>query len=120
MEFSRAYELMDIELQCVRRHSIGICNRNCENCDLVQKDTDLIEAYQMAKFALRHFFPWVEETIYISEKDSKKSFERNKKLWAEAAEELKEKRINELKQEIKKLERWIDNGDNSNMDNSSV
>ena len=53
MEFERAYELMDIELQCVHRNIIG-CDRDCANCDLVQKDTDLIEAYQMAKFALRH------------------------------------------------------------------
>lgn len=52
MEFARAYELMDIELQCVRRNSTGQCNRECDKCDLVQKDTDLIEAYQMAKFAL--------------------------------------------------------------------
>ena len=51
MEFERAYELMDIELQCVHRNILG-CDRNCAKCDLVQKDTDLVEAYQMAKFAL--------------------------------------------------------------------
>lgn len=54
MEFERAYELMDIELQCVRRNSIHGCDRVCGKCDLAQKDTDLIEAYQMAKFALKH------------------------------------------------------------------
>lgn len=120
MEFSRAYELMDIELQCVLRNSTGICNRDCKNCDLVQKDTDLIEAYQMAKYALSYFVPSVEEFVRISEKDLEKSLERNEKLWSEAAEELKEKRINALNQEIKELERWINKNDSSNMDNSSV
>lgn len=52
MEFQKAHEIMDIELQCVRRNICKICDRNCGECDLVQKDTDLIEAYQMAKFAL--------------------------------------------------------------------
>ena len=53
MEFKDAYNLMDIELECVRRNSTHTCNRECDRCDLVQKDTDLIEAYQMAKFALK-------------------------------------------------------------------
>lgn len=53
MEFKQAYEIMDIELKCVHRNVLGCCNRNCAECDLVQKDTDLIEAYQMAKFALK-------------------------------------------------------------------
>ena len=30
----------------------NMCDRDCGKCDLVQKDTDLIEAFQMAKFAL--------------------------------------------------------------------
>ena len=51
MEAMRAKELMDIELACIRRNITG-CDRKCENCDLVQKDTDLIEAYQMAYYAL--------------------------------------------------------------------
>ena len=120
MEFSRAYELMDIELQCVRRNSTGICDRKCEKCDLVRKDTDLIEAYQMAKFALSYFFPRVKEFVRISEEDLEESLKRNEKLWSEAAEELKEKRINTLNQEIKELERWIDKNGSSNMDNSSL
>ena len=53
MTYQRAYELMNIEHECVLRNSYQECNRNCENCDLVQKDTDLIEAYVMAKIALK-------------------------------------------------------------------
>lgn len=53
MEFKQAYELMNVELECVRRASWGLCDRKCEKCNLVQKDSDLIEAYQMAKFALQ-------------------------------------------------------------------
>lgn len=52
MEFPDALRLMRIEKECVMRNSTGICDRNCAVCDLVQKDTDLIEAYQMAIFAL--------------------------------------------------------------------
>lgn len=59
MEFSQAYDLMEIELQCVQRNVLG-CDRQCEKCDLVQKDTDLIEAYTMAKFALKHLINEME------------------------------------------------------------
>lgn len=53
MEFKDAYNIMDIEINCIHRNITHTCDRKCENCDLVQKDTDLIEAYQMAKFALK-------------------------------------------------------------------
>ena len=53
MEFKDAYNIMDIEINCVHRNITHTCDRKCENCDLVQKDTDLIEAYTMAKFALK-------------------------------------------------------------------
>ena len=53
MEFSDALRLIGIEKECVIRNSVGICNRNCGECDLAQKDTDLIETFQMAEFALR-------------------------------------------------------------------
>ena len=52
MEFKDAYNIMDIEINCIHRNITHTCDRKCENCDLVQKDTDLIEAYTMAKFAL--------------------------------------------------------------------
>ena len=49
MEFSDALRLIGIEKECVIRNSVGICNRNCGECDLAQKDTDLIETFQMAE-----------------------------------------------------------------------
>jgi len=71
MEFKDAYNLMDIELKCVRRNSTHTCNRECDKCDLVQKDTDLIEAYQMAKFALKFFGEMREMTPEESEAHSR-------------------------------------------------
>lgn len=53
MEFSEALELMKIEKECVIRNSVEICNRDCGKCNLAQEDTDLIEAFQMAIFALK-------------------------------------------------------------------
>ena len=50
MEFPDALRIMGIEKECIYRSVY--CGRKCEKCDLVQKDTDLIEAYQMAEFAL--------------------------------------------------------------------
>lgn len=53
MEFTDALRLMGIEKRCVQRNSLSLCYRQCERCDLVQEDTDLIEAFQMAEFALK-------------------------------------------------------------------
>ena len=53
MEFTDALKLMQIEKECVIRNSVEICNRDCGKCDLAQNDTDLIEAFQMAIFALK-------------------------------------------------------------------
>lgn len=52
-ELTDALRLMNIEKECVIRNSIEICDRDCAKCDLVQEDTDLIEAFQMAIFALK-------------------------------------------------------------------
>ena len=61
MEFTEALKLMKIEKECVIRNSIEICNRDCGTCDLAQKDTDLIEAFQMAIFALKELIEAEEE-----------------------------------------------------------
>lgn len=39
----RALDLMKIELECVSREN---CDRECENCDLVQERDELIAAFQ--------------------------------------------------------------------------
>ena len=54
MTYQRVYELMDIEHECVLRNHYQECDRNCKDCDLVQKDVDLIEAYVMAKNAIKN------------------------------------------------------------------
>lgn len=50
MDLKRAAELMNIEKQCVKRAST--CDRDCAKCDLVQEDSELIEAYSLAEYAL--------------------------------------------------------------------
>lgn len=52
MNLTKVLEIMDVEQQCVQRN-IDECNRQCECCDLVQKDSDLIEAYGIVMDVLR-------------------------------------------------------------------
>ena len=52
MTLPRAFELMNIEMECILRNYHGKCDRKCEKCDLVQKDTDLIEAYIIARWCI--------------------------------------------------------------------
>lgn len=50
--YERMLELLKIEQKCVKRGSgldenfEGACNRDCANCDLVQKDADLLDMYE--------------------------------------------------------------------------
>ena len=53
MEFLEALELMKAEKNCAIRNSIlGACRPLCIKCELNHRDTDRIEAFQMAVFAL--------------------------------------------------------------------
>lgn len=45
MTYKRARELMEIERECVSR--ANTCGRDCEHCELVQDDKELISAYGM-------------------------------------------------------------------------
>lgn len=46
MKIARVIDLLKAERECVNRNSHGAnCDRRCENCDLVQKDDELIEMY---------------------------------------------------------------------------
>ena len=38
-------ELLEIENECVLRNAHNDCDRQCQNCDLVQDDGDLHEMY---------------------------------------------------------------------------
>ncbi len=50
MTRERIFQLLNVELACVRR-ACGKdgppCNRDCGNCDLVQEDDELIEMYDI-------------------------------------------------------------------------
>lgn len=48
MDNTRAIELMKIERECVIRNIKQQCNRDCANCDLVQKDSDVLGAFDAA------------------------------------------------------------------------
>lgn len=45
MTLHRMIELLEIEMECVRRNGCGECNRACHICDLLQDDTELHEMY---------------------------------------------------------------------------
>lgn len=45
MTLHRMVELLEIEMECVRRNGCGECNRACHICDLLQDDTELHEMY---------------------------------------------------------------------------
>ena len=44
MKISRVIELLRCERECVFKNANG-CDRNCDRCDLVQNDLELIEMY---------------------------------------------------------------------------
>lgn len=50
MTLERVRELMTIEKECVKRGNT--CGRNCATCELVQKDEDLLAAYDIVQIAL--------------------------------------------------------------------
>lgn len=64
MDFQKAHDLLGIELECIYRN-IDRCDRNCAECDLVQKDEDLIAAYKVARYALRYMIKEAEYDEYI-------------------------------------------------------
>lgn len=45
MKRERIIELLEIEHECMLRGSRNECDRQCEKCELVQKDSDLNEMY---------------------------------------------------------------------------
>lgn len=50
MTIDRLLELLAIERLCVLQNMLNRCDRDCANCNLVQKDTEIIEMYE----ALEH------------------------------------------------------------------
>lgn len=52
MTFEQARDLMDIKIQCTQNNIENKCDKDCKKCNLSQKDEDLMEVYQMAKYVL--------------------------------------------------------------------
>lgn len=55
MTIQRMIELLEAEHQCMLRNSHGDCDRKCEDCDLVQDDSELHEMYTDVIFALKEY-----------------------------------------------------------------
>lgn len=47
MKLKRIIELLKIEHECMLRASHEDCNRNCNDCNLVQDDLELHEMYSI-------------------------------------------------------------------------
>lgn len=45
MTLEKLINLMQIERECITRNEHHNCNRDCENCNLVQNTDTLIKAY---------------------------------------------------------------------------
>lgn len=54
MTIKRIISLLEIEKECVLRNAEHRCNRDCDNCDLCQIDTDLLEMYTEAIWYMRN------------------------------------------------------------------
>lgn len=61
MTAKRAVELMQIEKECISRACA--CDRDCGKCDLVQEDTELLAAFDMAIQALG----WIPVSVALPE-----------------------------------------------------
>ena len=46
----KVIEVLKVEMECVKRE---YCDRHCENCDLLMKTEDVIEAYNNALHYLK-------------------------------------------------------------------
>ena len=54
MTVERMIELLKIEKECVTRASTDICDRQCDKCDLVQEDKELLMMYDQVISHLEH------------------------------------------------------------------
>ena len=63
-----AITVLENEKQCVLRLiQIGGCDRNCVKCDLVMKDSELLEGYDTAIAVLRRAQPANEPAVRCGE-----------------------------------------------------
>ena len=68
-----AITVLENEKQCVLRQiQIGGCDRNCVKCDLVMKDSEILEGYDTAIAVLRRAQPAVDAVEVVRCKDCKR------------------------------------------------
>lgn len=54
MGIERIIEILNIEKECVKRNINKDCERDCETCDLVLEDDEIITAYTLAISILKN------------------------------------------------------------------
>ena len=66
MKFSEARKIIEDEIECVKRFKEG-CGHECQFCDLVKEDKEILEAYELCLTLLK-----------VKEDAIKRNEERNK------------------------------------------
>ena len=52
MKFSEARKIIEDEIECVKRFKEG-CGHECQFCDLVKEDKEILEAYELCLALLK-------------------------------------------------------------------
>jgi len=52
MKFSKARKIIEDEIECVKRFKEG-CGHECQFCDLVKEDKEILEAYELCLALLK-------------------------------------------------------------------
>lgn len=65
MKFSKARKIIEDEIKCVKRFKEG-CGHECQFCDLVKEDKEILEAYEICLALLK-----------VAEKRDEERAERN-------------------------------------------
>ena len=47
MRMERAIEILENEMECVKRNDMGNCDRDCAQCDLLLDTDEILTAYKM-------------------------------------------------------------------------
>lgn len=47
MRMERAIEILENEMECVKRNDMGNCDRDCTQCDLLLDTNEILMAYKM-------------------------------------------------------------------------
>lgn len=73
MKFSKARKIIEDEIECVKRFKEG-CGHECQFCDLVKEDKEILEAYEICLALLK-----VEEDAIKHDEELADQLSLNKK-----------------------------------------